>query len=36
MNRTRWRLLVNWTTPQASVDRVQDAIGAALAEMRLR
>ena len=26
----------NWTTPQASVDRVQDAIGAALAQLRLR
>lgn len=26
----------NWTTPQAAVDKVQDAIGAALAEMRLR
>jgi D-alanyl-D-alanine carboxypeptidase/D-alanyl-D-alanine-endopeptidase (penicillin-binding protein 4) len=25
----------NWTTPQASVDRVQDAIGAALAQLRL-
>ncbi|HEY9225201.1 MAG TPA: D-alanyl-D-alanine carboxypeptidase/D-alanyl-D-alanine-endopeptidase, partial [Gemmatimonadaceae bacterium] len=26
----------NWTTPQAAVDTVQDAIGAALAAMRLR
>jgi D-alanyl-D-alanine carboxypeptidase/D-alanyl-D-alanine-endopeptidase (penicillin-binding protein 4) len=26
----------NWTTPQASVDRVQDTIGAALAQLRLR
>lgn len=26
----------NWTTPQAAVDKVQDTIGAALAEMRLR
>ena len=26
----------NWTTPQASVDRVQDAIGSALAQLRLR
>ena len=26
----------NWTTPQAAVDRVQDAIGAALAQLRLR
>ena len=26
----------NWTTPQASVDRVQDAIGAALAQLRLQ
>jgi D-alanyl-D-alanine carboxypeptidase/D-alanyl-D-alanine-endopeptidase (penicillin-binding protein 4) len=26
----------NWTTPQAAVDRVQDTIGAALAELRLR
>ena len=26
----------NWTTPQASVDRVQDAIGSALARLRLR
>ena len=26
----------NWTTPQAAVDRVQDAIGAGLASMRLR
>jgi serine-type D-Ala-D-Ala carboxypeptidase/endopeptidase (penicillin-binding protein 4) len=26
----------NWTTPQAEVDRVQDAIGAALAQLRLR
>jgi D-alanyl-D-alanine carboxypeptidase/D-alanyl-D-alanine-endopeptidase (penicillin-binding protein 4) len=26
----------NWTTPQASVDRVQDTIGATLARMRLR
>ena len=26
----------NWTTPQAAVDRVQDAIGAALARLRLR
>ena len=26
----------NWTVPQAAVDRVQDAIGAALAEMRLK
>jgi D-alanyl-D-alanine carboxypeptidase/D-alanyl-D-alanine-endopeptidase (penicillin-binding protein 4) len=25
----------NWTTPQAAVDRVQDAIGAALAQLRL-
>ena len=25
----------NWTTPQAAVDRVQNAIGAALAQMRL-
>ena len=26
----------NWTTPQAAVDRVQDAIGSALAQLRLR
>jgi D-alanyl-D-alanine carboxypeptidase/D-alanyl-D-alanine-endopeptidase (penicillin-binding protein 4) len=26
----------NWTTPQAAVDRVQDTIGAALAQLRLR
>ena len=26
----------NWTTPQATVDRVQDTIGAALAQLRLR
>jgi len=26
----------NWTTPQAAVDRVQDAVGAALAQLRLR
>ena len=26
----------NWTTPQAAVDKVQDTIGAALAQMRLR
>jgi D-alanyl-D-alanine carboxypeptidase/D-alanyl-D-alanine-endopeptidase (penicillin-binding protein 4) len=26
----------NWTTPQAAVDRVQDTIGAALAQVRLR
>jgi len=26
----------NWTTPQAAVDRVQDAIGATLAQLRLR
>jgi serine-type D-Ala-D-Ala carboxypeptidase/endopeptidase (penicillin-binding protein 4) len=26
----------NWTTPQAAVDKVQDAIGAGLAAMRLR
>jgi len=26
----------NWTTPQASVDRVADAIGVALSEVRLR
>ena len=25
-----------WTTPQAAVDRVQDAIGSALAQLRLR
>jgi D-alanyl-D-alanine carboxypeptidase len=25
-----------WTTPQASVDRVADSIGVALASMRLR
>ena len=26
----------NWTTPQAAVDRVQDSIGSALAQLRLR
>jgi len=26
----------NWTTPQAAVDKVQDTIGAALAQMKLR
>jgi D-alanyl-D-alanine carboxypeptidase/D-alanyl-D-alanine-endopeptidase (penicillin-binding protein 4) len=26
----------NWTTPQAAVDKVQDTIGAALAQLRLR
>ena len=26
----------NWTTPQAAVDKVQDAIGASLAQLRLR
>jgi hypothetical protein len=26
----------NWTTPQAAVDKVQDTIGATLAQLKLR